>query len=133
MGPPQYIKEKRIEILGIIDPLPELGSDDNELSSPNKEIEVATSHKRDNNDNGRRYRAGLGKVALMMSVFVLVSVSIFSTIISTEDVYQNTYSHLIGLSGNTTENYGVHNPQYLKTYNDISYQVQDTIHNCAHT
>jgi hypothetical protein len=90
-----YNKEKRREILKIIDPLPELlieNEEEKELSVRKKKY-ISASHNSKNED-GRWYHAytkhaTVRKIALVASMLVFGIVIIFSTTISTEDVYQD--------------------------------------------
>jgi hypothetical protein len=91
-----YNKEKRREILRIIDPLPELlieKEEEKELSVHKKENYISASNNSKNED-GRWYHAStkhasVRKIALVASMLVFGIVIIFSTAISTEDVYQD--------------------------------------------
>jgi hypothetical protein len=91
-----YNREKRREILRIIDPLPEYRlekEEEKELSVHKTENYIIASHN-SKNDGGRRYHAytkhaAIRKIALVTSMLVFGIVIIFSTAISTEDVYQD--------------------------------------------
>lgn len=131
-----YNKEKRKEILRIIDPLPELWIERGEqLSAHKEESNLEASIQRRKNNNKRYYyiyakQPAVGKIALVMSVFGLGIVSIFSTAGSTEDVYQNfkglgnyhlnKINHLfdsygIDMFDNTTRNHGLYYSPYFRT------------------
>lgn len=134
-----YNKEKRKEILRIIDPLPQLHIARQELSAPKIEDNLETSLNKRKNDNKRYYytfakqaRAsgwGVGRIALVMWVLVFGIISIFSTAVSTEDVYQNfrvlnNYhihkinqffdSYGVYVPDNTTKNHGLYYSPYFK-------------------
>jgi hypothetical protein len=91
-----YNREKRREILRIIDPLPEYRlekEEEKELSVDRTENYISASHN-SKNDGGRWYHAytkhgAIRKIALVTSMLVFGIVIIFSTAISTEDVYQD--------------------------------------------
>jgi hypothetical protein len=91
-----YNKEKRREILRIIDPLPELlieKEEEKELSVYKAENYISALHNSKDED-GRWYHAytkhaTVRKIALVASMLVFGIVIIFSTTISTEDVYQD--------------------------------------------
>ena len=84
-----YNKERRKEILRIIDPLPQLQIERQELSAPQVEDNLETSLKKRKDDNKRYYYAfakysGVGRIAVVMWVLIFGIVSIFSTAVSTE-------------------------------------------------
>jgi hypothetical protein len=149
-----YNKEKRKEILTIIDPLPELGIErQGEWLDSKKEITrtpSSTTNKR-NNYNGRWYdtyntQQHICKATLVMSMIVIGVVSIFSTAIPTADVYQNfrlsgydyyhsknnhhlSYSPHVVISENSTKNYnGLYSPEYLKDQDSNSFMTQTSLH-----
>jgi len=134
-----YNKEKRKEILRIIDPLPQLQNEKQELSAAKIENNLETSLNKRNNDNkpyyytftklARASDSGVGRIALVMWVLLFGIVSIFSTAVSTEDVYQNFMvldnyhihkinhffdSYGIDLPDNTTKNHGLYYSPYFK-------------------
>jgi hypothetical protein len=155
-----YNKQKRKEILTIIDPLPELGIERQEESLASKEElkHAASTHNRKNNANWRWHfiyntQQHVGKVALVMSVIVIGIVSIFSSTIPTSDVYQNfrlsgsnnyhlhdnhhlfDSSHVIVSENSTKNDNGFYSPQYLKAEaykdNDTSVMTLASVHrNC---
>jgi hypothetical protein len=130
-----YNKERRKEILRIIDPLPQLQIERQELSAAELEDNLETLLKKRKDDNKRyhhytfaKYR-GLGRFALVMWVLVFGIVSIFGSAVSTEDVYQNfkvldnyhihkinhlIESYSIGMSDNTDKNHGLYYSPYFK-------------------
>jgi hypothetical protein len=124
-----YNKERRKEILRIVDPLPQLQIERQELSAAEVEDNLETLLKKRKDDNKRhqhytfaKYR-GVGRFALLMWVLVFGIVSIFGSAVSTEDVYQNfnihNINHLIesysiGMSGNTDKNHGLYYSPYFK-------------------
>lgn len=130
-----YNKERRKEILRIIDPLPELQVERQELSvAPKVEDNFVTPLKKRKDDNKRyhytfaKYR-GVGRIALVIWVLVFGIVSILSSAVSTEDVYQNfkvldnyhihKINHLldsygIGMFYNTANNHGLYYSPYFK-------------------
>ncbi len=152
-----YNKQKRKEILMVIDPLPEFGIErQEEWSASKKEIKHAPSiTNKKSNDNGRwdyNYytQQYVGKAALVMSMMVIGVVSIFSTAIPTADVYQEfrlsgsnyyhpnnnhhlSYSSHGIISENSTKNdNGFYTPEYLMDHNGDSFMTQTSLHrNCA--
>ena len=129
-----YNKERRKEILRIIDPLPQLQIERQELSAPQVEDNLETSLKKRKDDNKRYYYTfakyrGVGRIAVVMWVLIFGIVSIFSTAVSTEDVYQNFkvldnyHIHKInhffdsygtGMFDNTAKNHGLYYSPYFK-------------------
>ncbi len=128
-------KEKRKEILRIIDPLPQLQIEREELSTHKAESNVETSINKRKNDDKRHYytyakQLAVGTIALVICVLIFGIVSIFSTAVITEDVYQNfkvsgnyninkinhfSDSYGIGMLDNTTKNHGLYYSPYFKT------------------
>lgn len=126
-------KDKRKEILRIIDPLPQLQIEREELST-HKAESVETSINKRKNDNKRHYytyakQLAVGTIALVMCVLAFGIVSIFSTAVITEDVYQNfkvsgnynihkinhfSDSYGIGMLDKTTKNHGLYYSPYFK-------------------
>jgi hypothetical protein len=149
-----YNKEKRKEILTIIDPLPELGIERQEewLDSKKHSKHAPSINNKMNNDNGRGYNTyntqqHICKAALVMSMIVIGVVSIFSTAIPTADVYQSfrlsgsdyyyhsknnhhlSYSPHVVMSENSTKNYnGFYSPEYLKDQDSNSFMTQTSLH-----
>jgi hypothetical protein len=150
-----YNKDKRKEILTIIDPLPELGTEIQEewLDSKKELTHTHSTTSKKNNDNGRWHyytyntQQHICKAALVMSMIVIGVVSIFSTAIPTADVYQDfrlsgsdyyyhsknnhhlSYSPHVVMSENSTKNYnGFYSPEYLKDQNSNSFMTQTSLH-----
>jgi hypothetical protein len=128
-------KEKRKEILRIIDPLPQLQIEREELSTHKAESNVETSINKRKNDDKRHYyiyakQLALFTIAFLICLLIFGIVSIFSTALITEDVYQNfkvsgnynihkinhfSDSYGIGMLDNTTKNQGLYYSPYFKT------------------
>jgi hypothetical protein len=149
-----YNKEKRKEILTIIDPLPELGTEIQEewIDSKKELTHTHSTTSKKNNDNGRWYdtyntQQHICKAALVMSMIVIGVVSIFSTAIPTTDIYQNfrlsgsdyyyhskndhhlSYSPHVVMSDNSTKNYnGFYSPEYLNDQDSNSFMTQTSLH-----
>jgi hypothetical protein len=130
-----YNRERRKEILRIIDPLPQLQVQRQELSAAEVDDNLETLLKKRKDDNRRyhyytfaKYR-GVGRFALVMWVLFFGIVSIFGSAVSTEDVYQNfkvldnyhihkinylIESYGIGMSDNAGKNHGLYYSPYFK-------------------
>jgi hypothetical protein len=87
-----YNKEKRRQILGIVDPLAESRFAE-ELTDYGAETTISNSSQKNKTGNDTGYniharQTWIAKVALVMSILVFGIVSILSSAISTGDIYQ---------------------------------------------
>jgi hypothetical protein len=151
-----YNKEKRKEILKIIDPLPDLGTETGQLSSvPKQEVKqqpASTTDRKKSTNNKRWYymhkQHYLAKIALGISILAIGVIIIFGSTTPTSNVYQrfglfgaHYYHHnyypfnSIGVYYDPLTNHSSYNPQYLKiedtTGNSILlYLPHKSLNNC---
>jgi hypothetical protein len=131
-----YNKEKRKEILKIIDPLPDLGIEQEHLFSvPKQEVKqqpVLTTDRKKNSNNISWYYMHKqhypAKIGLGMSILAIVVVIIFGSTTPTSNVYRHfglfdayyyhhnyNPSYSMGVYYDPLTNHSFFNSQYLKT------------------
>ena len=130
-----YNKEKRKEILKIIDPLPDLGIEQEHLFSvPKQEVKqqpILTTDRKKNSNNKSWYYMHKqhypAKIGLGMSILAIVVVIIFGSTTPTSNVYRHfglfdayyyhnyNPSYSMGVYYDPLTNHSFFNSQYLKT------------------
>jgi hypothetical protein len=133
-----YNKQKRKEILKIIDPLPALEAEKGQSFSiheqqtkPQMQPLLATNRKADSNNNKRLYslhsQSYYAKIALAISILSIGSVIILGSTTSTSSVYRHfglfgAYYHHnhspyynVGVYYDQFASYSVYSPKFLKT------------------
>ena len=131
-----YNKDKRKEILKIIDPLPDQETETGQLSSvPKQEVKqqpvLTTERKKNSNEKRWYYMHKLhcpAKIVLGMSILFIGIVIIFGSTTPTSNVYRHFglfgayyYHHnyypfySMGIYYDPLTNHSFYNPQYLKT------------------
>jgi hypothetical protein len=144
-----YNNEKRKEILKILDPLPQRVVETGELPETNEKMKHALPVNEKKTSNNKRWHYYIStqqhgsKIALGISVLVIGIVSVFSSTISTADVYQNFglfgshYNHNVpyatGISENIRRNHALFNPQYWRTEESVNNNIlslRNSLPNC---
>ena len=144
-----YNNEKRKEIVKILDPFPHIVLDTGELPDNNQKMKHALSVNEKKTSNNPQWQHHISihrhgsKIALVISVLVIGIVSIFSSTISTADVYQNIvllgshYNHNVphatGVFVKLRGNHVLYNPQVWSTEAYTNTKVlllSDSVQNC---